>query len=126
MQKCLWKGINKGTGLWFSGRISLSKRADRGSIPRGPAMEERLQKLEEEVGSIKERNFRVESDKGWETSWTRRLFITISTYVIAGVWLVMIDDSFPWLKAFVPSAGYLLSTLSLPFIKKWWIAHNKK
>ena len=68
----------------------------------------------------------MESDKGWETSWTRRLFITISTYVIAGVWLVMIDDSFPWLKAFVPSAGYLLSTLSLPFIKKWWIAHNKK
>ncbi|MFA6520322.1 MAG: hypothetical protein WCT44_01800 [Candidatus Paceibacterota bacterium] len=88
-------------------------------------MEERIQKLEKELEAIKERNSRVEYDKAWEVSWARRLFITISTYIIASVWLVLINDTFPWLKAFVPAGGYLLSTLSLPFIKKWWVANNK-
>ena len=87
-------------------------------------MEERLQKIEKELADIKERNLRVEGDKGWEVSWTRRVFIAVSSYIVAGIWLVIINDSFPWLKAFVPAFGYLLSTLSLPFIKKWWI--NKK
>ena len=76
--------------------------------------------IEKEIVEIKERNSRVEIDKAWERSWTRRLFIAAATYVIAGIWLVMIEDSFPWPKAFVPAVGYLLSTLSLPFVKKWW------
>lgn len=88
-------------------------------------MEEKIQKLEKEIEIIKERNLRVGMDKAWEVSWTRQLFIAISTYIIAGIWLVVINDVFPWLKAFVPAAGYLLSTLSLPFIKKWWIKNFK-
>lgn len=83
-------------------------------------MEEKIKNLEKEIETIKERNFRVETDKAWEVSWVRRAFITISTYIIASIWLVLIDDTFPLLKAFVPSVGYLLSTLSLPLIKKWW------
>ncbi|HEY4494235.1 MAG TPA: hypothetical protein VJB95_02275 [Candidatus Paceibacterota bacterium] len=89
-------------------------------------MEQRIQKLEEEIELINGRNLRVEGDKAWELSWARRLFITISTYIIAGVWLVIIHDTFPWLKALVPAVGYLLSTLSLPFIKKWWIEEYGK
>lgn len=89
-------------------------------------MEERIQKLEKEIELIKQRNFKVEADKAWEVSWTRQLFIAISTYIIAGIWLVVIHDVFPWLKAFVPSIGYLLSTLSLPFIKKWWTQNNDR
>ncbi|OGI94514.1 hypothetical protein A3A03_02340 [Candidatus Nomurabacteria bacterium RIFCSPLOWO2_01_FULL_40_18] len=88
-------------------------------------MEERIQNLEKEIEIIKERNSRVEEDKAWEISWVRRLFISISTYIIAGIWLIMIYDTFPFLKAFVPVAGYLLSTLSLPFIKKWWMKKHK-
>jgi len=76
--------------------------------------------IEEEIQNIQERNRRVEIDKAWETSWTRRVFIATVTYIIAGVWLVMIHDSKPLLKALIPTVGYLLSTLSLPFIKKWW------
>ena len=89
-------------------------------------MEERIQNLEKEVELLKERNLIVESEKAWEVSLTRRLFIAISTYIIAGVWLIVINDSFPWLKAFVPAVGYLFSTLSLPFIKKWWIKNQSK
>jgi hypothetical protein len=87
-------------------------------------MEERIQNLEKEIEIIKSRNLKVEADKAWEISWARRLLISISTYIVAGIWLVTIQDSFPWLKAFVPAVGYLLSTLSLPFIKKWWIKNH--
>lgn len=78
--------------------------------------------IKNEFRLIHERNRKVEADKAWETSWSRRLFIGIVTYILAGIWLLMINDSYPWLKAFVPSVGYLLSTLSLPFIKNWWIS----
>ncbi|OGE82581.1 MAG: hypothetical protein A2846_00445 [Candidatus Doudnabacteria bacterium RIFCSPHIGHO2_01_FULL_49_9] len=76
--------------------------------------------IEKSITEIMERNRRVEIDKAWEISWTRRLFITAATYAVAGIWLVLIDESSPWLKALVPAAGYILSTLSLPFIKNWW------
>jgi hypothetical protein len=80
--------------------------------------------IEAEIHGIKSRNQKVEIDKAWEVSWTRRLFIGIVTYVVAGLWLVMINDTNPWLKALVPSGGYILSTLSLPFVKKWWVKNN--
>jgi len=80
-----------------------------------------------EFAAIKERNRRVEADKAWELSWTRRLFIAVVIYIIAGWWLGIINNNYPWLNAFVPALGYLLSTLSLPFIKKWWLnVKNKK
>ena len=81
--------------------------------------------IEQEIIKIKERNQKVENEKAWEVSWFRRIFIAAITYVIAGVWLVLISDSFPWLKAFVPTAGYILSTLSLPIVKKWWLKQYK-
>lgn len=80
--------------------------------------------IEKEIEIIKERNRRVEADKGWEVSWTRRAFIMAVTYFIAALWLSLIDETDFWLKAAVPAGGYLLSTLSLPFIKKWWAAKN--
>lgn len=81
--------------------------------------------LEQEIQKIKERNRRVELDKAWETSWTRRLFIAVVTYVVAGIWLVWIHDTYPWLKAFVPAGAYALSTLTLPVLKTMW-SKNKK
>jgi len=81
--------------------------------------------IEQEIEQIKERNRRVELDKAWEVSWMRRLFIAAVTYVIAGIWLVWIHDTYPWLKAFVPTGGYILSTLSLPVLRNMW-SKNKK
>ena len=76
--------------------------------------------IEKEILKIKERNVRVEEDKAWETSWARRIFIMLVTYVVASVWLVVIENDKPFLNASVPVAGYLLSTLSLPVIRKSW------
>lgn len=41
-----------------------------------------LERLEKEIEEIKNRNKRVELDKAWETSWTRRICICILTYLV--------------------------------------------
>ena len=55
------------------------------------------EEIEKEIVAIKDRNRKVEIDKAWETSWTRRLCIATATYLIAGIWLVLIHDFYPWL-----------------------------
>jgi hypothetical protein len=81
--------------------------------------------LQKDIAEIKERNKKVEIDKSWEVSLVRRGFIFLVTYITAGVWLVTIQDSYPWLKALVPAVGFILSTLTLPPIKKWWTKNKK-
>lgn len=73
------------------------------------------------ISQIIERNQRVELDKAWETSKTRRSLIAVTTYVVATVWLFVIGNESPYLNALVPCGGYLFSTLSFPFVKRWWI-----
>ncbi len=80
-----------------------------------------MENIEKEIEVIKERNRSVETDKAWETSWTRRLFIATITYLIAVLWMKTIGESLIFLKACIPMGGFLLSTLSLPFVKKWWL-----
>ena len=83
-------------------------------------------KMEEQMRSILERNKRVEQDKAWEVSWARRSSIAIATYIVAVLWLFIIGETSIWLKSVVPVGGYILSTLSLPFIKKWWLGNTWK
>lgn len=47
--------------------------------------------LEEEIKHIKERNQRVEKDKAWETSWTRRICICILTYIVVVIYSYTIN-----------------------------------
>jgi hypothetical protein len=77
--------------------------------------------LQNQLDSIKERNLRVEADKAWETSGTRMALIAATTYVIAAILLWRIGVQNYFLSAIVPVAGYLLSTLSFPWVKRWWI-----
>ncbi|HPF78104.1 MAG TPA: hypothetical protein PLF01_02320 [Alphaproteobacteria bacterium] len=81
---------------------------------------------ESELQAIKERNARVEADKAWETSWARRGFIVLVTYILAATYMNYAGLGNPFLGAFVPSGGYLLSTLSLPFVKKYWLENFYK
>lgn len=87
-------------------------------------MEERLKQLENEIELIKQRNLCVEGDKAWEQSLFRRLLIVAVTYIIASIVMYAIGVTNYFLNALIPTVGYLLSTLSLPPIKRWWI--NKK
>ncbi len=76
---------------------------------------------EKEIKKILERNKNVEADKAWEVSFFRMFVILIFTYGAAFVflWIVKVEDA--WIAAFVPVIGYVLSTLSLPSLKKWWL-----
>ena len=78
-----------------------------------PTIEQRLRKIER-------RNKRVELDKAWETSWTRRLLIVAFTYILLGSYMWAINVHQPLLNAVVPTVGFTLSTLSLPFFRKLW------
>ncbi len=82
--------------------------------------------MKEEIASIKERNQRVEADKAWETSKTRRFIIVIMTYLVIVFFLWSIDAPAPWLNALVPAVGFILSTLTLPFFKRWWLRKFQK
>lgn len=79
-----------------------------------------------EVETILARNARVEADKAWETSWTRKLSIAGLTYLILVFYLPLLGVPNSWLHATVPVCGYLLSTLTLPVIKKRWIEKTYK
>lgn len=79
--------------------------------------------LEERLEIIERRNSKVEVDKAWETSLTRRGLLMLFTYLALGFYMQAIDIDKPWLNAIVPSIGFLLSTLTLPFLKKLWIKY---
>jgi len=81
--------------------------------------------LEKRIAAIEERNLRVEADKAWEVSLCRRMTITVLTYLIAILFLWLIQNDRFWLNAGVPALGYLLSTLSLPWVKQWWTRHHR-
>jgi hypothetical protein len=74
-----------------------------------------------DLEEIKKRNARVEADKAWEGSWTRRLSITLATYLTIMCYLTFLGMDRVYLHALVPAMGYFLSTLTLPYLKKIWI-----
>jgi polyferredoxin len=83
-------------------------------------MEDRIKNLEEEIENIKSRNLNVQAGKAWEQSGTRLFSISIITYIIALLFLYLIDVPNFYFSALVPVIGYLLSVQSLPFLKDWW------
>ena len=89
-------------------------------------MEERIQRLEQEVSAIRERNARVEADKAWVVSLTRAVSIIVVTYVVATLALYGIGDGRPWISALIPTLGFFLSIQSLPFIKRWWLTRKDR
>ena len=46
--------------------------------------------LEKEIEQIKQRNKKVELDKKWETSFTRRICICILTYIVVVIYSYLI------------------------------------
>jgi hypothetical protein len=78
------------------------------------------------IQDILERNSRVELDKAWETSLTRRAVIATITYSVAALFMYRIGVESFLLNACIPTGGYLLSTLSLPWIKRHWCKYLNK
>ena len=78
-----------------------------------------IKDLEKEVEEIKERNKRVELDKKWETSMTRKMFIAVLTYIVVIAYTILTNKiSNVFLSSLVPVIGFTLSTLSLKVVRK--------
>lgn len=80
-----------------------------------------LEDLQKEIAEIQARNKRVEADKAWETSWTRRILVLILTYIVIVIFFFVAKLPEPFANAVVPSAAFLLSTMTVPFFKKLWL-----
>ena len=76
--------------------------------------------IEQEILNLKDRNKKVEADKAWEVSWTRRISIGILTYAVIVIYLHIIHNNQPFINAAVPVVGFLLSTLLLRRVKEMW------
>ena len=77
--------------------------------------------LEDRIKKIEDRNKRVELDKKWETSLTRKICIMLLTYIVVIIYSYIVrnyDNIF--LSSLVPVIGFTLSTLSLKLIRKIW------
>lgn len=80
--------------------------------------------LEERITTIEQRNHRVELDKAWEVSKTRLVSVAVLTYICATLVLFVLHVERPWLSAFIPTIGFILSVQSLPILKRRWIQHQ--
>lgn len=82
--------------------------------------------LEEEIEKIKERNRRVELDKQWEVSNTRKILIAILTYFVMVIFFYFAKLPNPLINSIVPALAFFISTLSIPLIKKLWIKNKNE
>lgn len=85
-----------------------------------------LESLQQEINALRSRNQVVETNKAWETSSTRKWLILWFTYVALALYMRAINLPQPRLNAVIPSVGFWLSTLTLPWFKKQWIKYTKK
>ena len=80
-----------------------------------------MENLEERIQKIEERNARVEADKAWEVSFTRRIILVVLTYVVVGITFMVIDVVKPWMNAIIPASAFVISTLTISFAKTRWL-----
>jgi len=82
--------------------------------------------IEDRIKKIEERNKKVELNKAWETSNTRRICIMILTYIVVLIYSYLINKiNNIFLSSLVPVIGFTLSTLSLGLVRKQWEKRNK-
>ncbi|MFH1917302.1 MAG: hypothetical protein ABIJ21_08635 [Nanoarchaeota archaeon] len=87
-------------------------------------MKNAIRLLELEIDEIQERNKRVELDKAWEVSLSRKITIAILTYIVVVIFFYFAGLPKPFVNSIVPALAFLLSTLTLPLFKKMWMKHH--
>ncbi len=79
-----------------------------------------LKILKRDIEEIKKRNKKVELEKAWETSFTRKCTIIFLTYLIMVMVFTIIKVEKPFINAIIPTLGYFLSTVSIGVIERKW------
>ena len=73
--------------------------------------------IEQRIETIEARNRTVESNKAWETSLIRRVSIAMMTYIVVVIYHLIIGAKNVYIISAVPVIGFILSTLSLQYIR---------
>ena len=84
-------------------------------------LKDRIDLLEKELEKIKWRNQKVEADKAWETSLLRKILVAIITYTIVVIVMYLLKLENIFVSALIPTAWFLLSTLSINIVKTIYI-----
>lgn len=79
-----------------------------------------IEEIKFELEKIKQRNKKVELNKAWETSLTRKVIILIFTYIFIGLTFYIIGNPEPWINAIIPTFAFFISTLTLPVLRDIW------
>jgi len=82
--------------------------------------------IEKRLEAIEQRNKKVELDKAWETSLSRKIIIAVLTYITIVLFFFIAELPKPLINSIVPTTGFVLSTLSLLYFKKLWINYKTK
>lgn len=77
--------------------------------------------LENRIAKLETRNRRVEGDKAWEISWTRRIAIMVLIYATIVFYLHFVIHINPWINGLVPVLGYTVSTVTVSKLKNSWL-----
>lgn len=84
-------------------------------------MEGRITKIEKEILELKQRNSKVEAEKAWEVSSSRKVALIILTYILTSVVFYFIGVEEYLLNALIPTLGYFVSTWSINLFKNYWL-----
>ena len=85
-----------------------------------------MNNVEKRLNAIEQRNKKVELDKAWETSLSRKIIIAVLTYIAIVLFFFVAQLPKPFINSIIPTTGFVLSTLSLPFFKKLWLKYGPK
>ena len=80
-----------------------------------------IELLQAEIEDIKARNARVEADKAWETSRTRKISIAVMTYFAMVIFFYFAGLPHPFINSIVPAVAFILSTLTMSTLKNIWL-----
>ncbi len=84
-----------------------------------------FENIKEQLDQIKQRNKRVELDKAWELSWTRKFIVAFLTYVVVVCFFVFAELPDPFVNSIVPALAFIISNLSMSVFKSLWLKFRK-
>ncbi|MBI5621382.1 hypothetical protein HY933_00765 [Candidatus Falkowbacteria bacterium] len=84
------------------------------------------QQLQIDLQQIKERNARVEADKAWEISQSRKIIILVLTFLVVLLVFYFNNMEKPLWNALIATVAFWISTLSVSAGKKLWLKYTYK
>ena len=85
-----------------------------------------MSNLEKRLEAIEQRNQKVELDKSWETSFTRKIIITGLTYLTITLFLFVAQLPNPFINSIVPTAGFVLLLYHCHLSKRFGLSTKLK